>query len=751
MNFAKIADVQASKTPAVPGRLPGRDLATAAALFAFLASVYLLTFGGRFGSIDEFAIYALAESLVQTARLTTPQLEFARVHNPVGRVEPGQALLAVPFYALGRLLPGVNTIHAVMLVNVLVTALTGAGLFLLARGLGFGPRGALLGALAFSLGTMAWPYARTFLREPAVGLAWVAALGIFLAWERTGRTVLAAGWVLVLLAATAVKVSAAAALPAFFIAALLAVPAKSRRTRLLAAGGLAAAAGAAFLAAWRFGPDGPLRMLPDYAPLNILTRTYGQLLSPAKGLLFFSPLVLLVAPGWVGVWRRSRGVALAALGTAAGTLLVYGGYDLWYGGLAWGPRFMVPLLPLLSLPVAALAEHPGWGGRMLLGLALLVSVPVQAAVVFGAWDRAVLQFDWATDPNLPWYDLRLWHRSPAVYQLLNWHPDQTDLVWWHRQSDGSAVGGLTVGLGLGLGVAAAAGLIRFSLQSRRPVVPVGASLATVALLVAVLLGRSADLTRDFPGLSLAEARELTARVMSAGQPFTLVTVSNEFFTYYWLGFVKGRFVHHWYSPHQRAGFDGILDSASGVRAIWLVVDRSHLPPGEAGRDLEFWLNTRAYRFGAGWVGSYEVFGYLPPAGPLARRPGGSRWENGLELTAFGVEADRVRPGQAFRLEFEFRATRPVDADYDWFVHLVAPDGRVILGRHAPPGFGARPTSGWAVGPTVTDRCAILVPADTPPGEYRLVAGFFRPGIGPVPALGHDPPEYVGLATITVGP
>jgi len=738
--------VQGPGTPGKPDGRAGRDLAVAATLFGFLAAVYLFTFGGRFGSIDEFAAYALTESLVQTGRSYTPQLEFARVHNPVGRVEPGQALMALPLYALAQRLPGVNTIHAVMLLNVVVTPLTGAGLFLVARGLGFGPAASLLAALAFGLGTMAWPYARTFLREPGVGLAWVAALGAFLVWGRSGRPSLGLLWVLCLVWAGLVKVTAAAAVPAFLGAALT-FRQTPRRWLLAGAAGLLAAFG---VAAWRFGPDGLSMLLPEYSPADLLARTYGQLLSPAKGLLFFSPLVLLIIPGWAGVWARSRAATAAALGTVVGTLLVYGGYQVWYGGLTWGPRFVVPLLPLLCLPAAALAEARGPWGKALLAGGFLLSLPVQLAVVAGAWDRAVLQFDWATDPNLPWSDLRLWYRSPAVYQLAHWGPEQVDFLWWHRLSDGSEVRDLTAGGLLGLGVGAAGGLVWAALKGLRPALVGAAGLAVFGVGAAGLLGRSVELTRDFPGLSLAEARQLAARVTASGQPFTLVTVSNEFYTHYWVGLVKGRFVHFWYSPQQRTGFEAVLGE-SGSKVIWLVVDRSHLPPGESGRDLEFWLNAHAYRFTAGWVGSYELFGYLPPPGPRPRFRAGYVWENGVELAAFGADAGRVRPGEAFRLEFDFRAVRPVDGDYEWFVHLLAPDGRVVLGRHAPPGFGALPTSGWAVGVTVTDRAAILVPPDTSPGDYDLIAGFFRPGVGPVPLTGPSGPraEYAVLGKVTV--
>jgi len=80
-----------------------KDILTGAlAVFGLLFVLYLLTFNGRFTSIDELAIYARAESLIQQGSLDTPQLAFSSYHNVVGEIEIGYAVLAAPLYWLAQ-------------------------------------------------------------------------------------------------------------------------------------------------------------------------------------------------------------------------------------------------------------------------------------------------------------------------------------------------------------------------------------------------------------------------------------------------------------------------------------------------------------------------------------------------------------------------------------------------------------------------------------------------------------------------
>jgi hypothetical protein len=69
-------------------------------------------------------------------------------------------------------------VHTVWLFNILVTALTAGALCAYRLALGCRAHVAALVALIFGLGTIAWPYSRTFFREPL--FTWLGLLSAYL-------------------------------------------------------------------------------------------------------------------------------------------------------------------------------------------------------------------------------------------------------------------------------------------------------------------------------------------------------------------------------------------------------------------------------------------------------------------------------------------------------------------------------------------------------------------------------------------
>ena len=69
-----------------------------------------------------------------------------------------------------------------------------------------------------------------------------------------------------------------------------------------------------------------------------------------------------------------------------------------------------------------------------------------------------------------------------------------------------------------------------------------------------------------------------------------------------------------------------------------------------------------------------------------------------------------------------------------FVHLVAPDGRMIVGTDAPLGGPYTPASRWRIGEVLRDDRTLSLPADLPPGAYLLKAGLYRPGQSATPLV-----------------
>jgi hypothetical protein len=64
-----------------------------------------------------------------------------------------------------------------------------------------------------------------------------------------------------------------------------------------------------------------------------------------------------------------------------------------------------------------------------------------------------------------------------------------------------------------------------------------------------------------------------------------------------------------------------------------------------------------------------------------------------------------------------------------FVHLIDQQGSIVAQRDQVPLGGARPTLGWAPGEVISDALTIDIPADLPPGDYRLRLGWYDPATG----------------------
>lgn len=101
----------------------------------------------------------------------------------------------------------------------------------------------------------------------------------------------------------------------------------------------------------------------------------------------------------------------------------------------------------------------------------------------------------------------------------------------------------------------------------------------------------------------------------------------------------------------------------------------------------------------GLAGEGEAEGWLPLGvdfGPI-------------RLVGASTTAQDACPGDTLALTLFWEATGPVTQDYTVFVHLLGQHERVIAQRDAPPGLGARATSGWSHGQRVVDPYLLAVP------------------------------------------
>jgi hypothetical protein len=80
----------------------------------------------------------------------------------------------------------------------------------------------------------------------------------------------------------------------------------------------------------------------------------GLTVTPFRGLFFISPILLLVLPGVVLMWqtrKEYRSVTVLLFLIIAGFLLYNSSSVMWWGGHSIGPRYLVPMIPFMALPI----------------------------------------------------------------------------------------------------------------------------------------------------------------------------------------------------------------------------------------------------------------------------------------------------------------------------------------------------------------------------------------------------------------
>jgi hypothetical protein len=106
-------------------------------------------------------------------------------------------------------------------------------------------------------------------------------------------------------------------------------------------------------------------------------------------------------------------------------------------------------------------------------------------------------------------------------------------------------------------------------------------------------------------------------------------------------------------------------------------------------------------------------------------------ELGGQVALFGADlapapAESLRPPAALTVTLAWQALAEMDVSYRVFLHLLQPDGSLLVQSDGEPANWTRPTTGWAPGEVILDQRTLEIPADAPPGQYTLVAGLYDP-------------------------
>jgi hypothetical protein len=186
------------------------------------------------------------------------------------------------------------------------------------------------------------------------------------------------------------------------------------------------------------------------------------------------------------------------------------------------------------------------------------------------------------------------------------------------------------------------------------------------------------------------------------------------------------YLHQWQRQMPRQLVEA-LDQRTPVKSVWI-------------DGLEY---ARIYKLMA------------PPAPPQPSQPVvGGNLGGVARLVGYDPPGPiEVEPGATLPLTLTWESLATTGADHTVFVHLVGVGNRPLAQVDGQPLGGAYPTSYWDAGERLADPHRLPIPAELPPGEYRLLAGMYLLSTGErLPLLGDDGQpvgDSIPLGRITV--
>jgi hypothetical protein len=804
--------------------IDSRDRTLALCVACLLFACYLLTYTAYIESSDGLAMFATTESMVRRGELDSNQLiwmgnqqgNFGADGDLYSRKGLGMALLTYPLMWIALLWPAIGLAQIAMLLNPILTAWTGGLLFRAGRRLGWSRPTSVVVALIFGLATMAWPYAQTFFSDPVCAFGLFAAFYGLLSYSQTARKryllMGSLAWGLAYLT----RVVNLVTLPIFAVGLLYAIFAAAPVER-------PDRAGLPRPTTWREGAVSLYRhhwrpLVTALIPIVVVglvslwwnwarygsvwdsgyveTERFdaewwfgvsGLIAGPARGIIWYSPVLLLAIPSARLFWRQARPVFIFAAAISLLYVLLYGKWYMWHGGYSWGPRFLAPIVPFLTLLTGPILErvivHNAGGILARLGIWLLVllSVAVQwlgLLIPYGlVQDELAATFSPLFAPEtFTHIDL-----SPLVMQWRYLQPENIHLAWWRADSgtierrffsavypaaaapQGAGAAHIDwIGLLLPL---AAVGVGAFWLlrQLRQPDtgesgdgwLNSASTLFIAVMTVALLLYTNANLSN--PELARAAAR--IRQDEQAGDAIVLLrpTQTQDFAN-----------VYHGKLPLYAFFAQGTLDEQNDAwlaklrqqyNRLWLLPD--DLQPQESGwerllRGEDFLLfDTRMSEPEGQRLALYATVAHRPLQeaglgtifGDPALAAGSINSSNGwIRLEGYALSPEAT-PGGELLLALRWESLRPMDYDYQVFVHLLNAQDEKLAQRDGQPVQWLRPTSTWHPGEKIIDRYGMILPNDLPAGSYAIAIGLYDPVSGQRLPISAGPRDYA----IELGP
>jgi hypothetical protein len=433
-------------------------------VFLALLGIYLMTAPGRIDSIDGQWRYEAARNWLDSGdpHVTDRYLLYTRgqVNSPSsGRAytvyNAAPSIAAMPLMILSRLVPGHTTERDHILFSFtgpIFGAALGALLMTGFGWMGIGLRRSLIATSLFCLTTLWWPASVTVLDQNQHAVLMLAA--VLVGWQSGRRRSPSLAGLAGILAGLLVNYQEMylLLLPALGLTVLASpqegseagtvdAPQGGRqavglRLLMFAGGGCVGLGCFAGFNLMRYGvpillsryglssgeesPGGPSMWGDPLAGLLSLAS------SPGKGIFWFSPLLLLMLPAIRKLLARAPALTLAVVAASIIHLLVITRLSFFGGDWCWGPRYIIPILPLWALALPLVLPCPGSSPRLLWPLAAaglliqLMGISLDHHRFF--FERNLPQYFWAAEPWIYFQHSQLLARPGEIIESLTAGP-----------------------------------------------------------------------------------------------------------------------------------------------------------------------------------------------------------------------------------------------------------------------------------------------------------------------------------------
>ena len=424
---------------------PAARALVAVGLFLLVSAINILVSPGRIDSIDGQYRIEVSRSLLQDGSLavndaelpgTVPGLNGRYAHYPVAG-----SIVGVPSVWIAGLV-GPPSQERQQFFFSFTSAVFGGGiaavLFLLFNSLQIAPVRAILWTLVSSFATLLFPASATVLDQVQHALVILAACFLLYQSRLLDSIGLAAAAGVLAAFLLNFQESYAVLLPAVGLATLGwskgDAAGRRRAIQRFLMFGATAASGLLFWGLMNEVRYGSFlfsgRGLNHPPPIgNPVIGIAGLLASPGKSVFLYSPPIILAILGIRGLFRRDRMLALAVVASTLAHLALISSLSFFGGDWCWGPRYLVPILPLMAvaLPFANVNGPRRWIAATLVVAGLGVQgmgLTIDHHRFF--YERSLPTYFWASDPTFYFRNSALFARPAEIVATLNGVPNEAD-------------------------------------------------------------------------------------------------------------------------------------------------------------------------------------------------------------------------------------------------------------------------------------------------------------------------------------